>query len=52
MVACSTVSRAWADDYRVVVVPLSAHEHLSIDEFWDDRQTDEQVDSFSDWKVF
>jgi len=52
MVARSAVSRAWADDYCVVIVPLPAHEHLTVDEFWDDRQTNEGVDPFSDWEAF
>ena len=36
MIARSTISRAWADDYRVGIVPHSAHEHLTVDKFWDD----------------
>ena len=52
MVPSGTVSRARADNYHVVVIPFSAHEHLTVDEFRDDRQTNERVDTFSDRKVF
>ena len=49
MVACGPISSAWADDYGSVMIPLSTREHLPIDEFRDDCQTDhQQVSPLSD----